>query len=389
MRRMLIQESKRSLRCYIAGAMWLLLSACVTDYEPKGVTQIRDLLVVDGIISNGETVIRLSRSVGLLSDFKGDEYVNNAQVDVEREDGTSYPAKRPVENGAYTIEVGELDPNVAYRLRITLEGEEYVSDYLKPVITPAIDTLSLLKEDQGQPVHVCVSTHNSPDASTYYRWIYKENWEVKAEMFAEAGIEYDDRGEPVIIYYDLQTSNNTYYCWGKDSSKVMALASSDKLTENVISNKRLITMEPDDKRLSILYHVAVEQYALRKEAYDYYFNLQKNIEESGGLFAPIPSELKGNVSCISNADIRAIGYVEVATVSRTKRFMPEIKDMYEPANSYCSASIIDGMPVMAGYSLMSYDPHPGGVTKSAFTRCLDCRRGATKNKPSWWPNDHL
>ena len=375
--------------CGIVGVLLLLLSACVTDFEPKGVEQIRDLLVVDGIITNGETVIHLSRSVGLLDDFTDDEYVNNAEVIVERLDGMRYSSFPAMENGTYKIEVGELDLNERYRLRIALDGEEYVSEYLVPVMTPPIDTISLLKEDQGQPVHLCVSTHNSPNASPYYRWIYRENWEVKAEMFADAGLEYDEKGNQVIVYYDLMTSNNTYYCWGKDSSEVMLLGSSDKLTENVISSKRLITMEPGDKRLSVMYHVDVEQYSLRQEAYNYYFNLQKNIEESGSLFAPIPSEMKGNITCVSNADIQAIGYVEVATSSRVKRFVPEIKDVYEPVNSYCSASIVEGMPEMAGYSLFHYDPFPNGEISSAFTRCVDCRRGATKNKPSWWPNNHL
>ena len=52
--------------------MLLLLSACVTDYEPKGLEQVRDLLVVDGIITNGETTIKLRRSVGLTDDFTED-----------------------------------------------------------------------------------------------------------------------------------------------------------------------------------------------------------------------------------------------------------------------------------------------------------------------------
>lgn len=379
-----IKDSIKGFHWWL-GALLLLLSACVTDYEPKGLEQVRDLLVVDGIVTNGETVVRLSRSVGLLDDFKGEEYVNNAQVAVERQDGVRHVASLITEKGEYGATIGELAPGEKYRVHITVDGEEYASEYLMPVITPPIDTVSLLKADQGQPVHLCVSTHGSPDASTCYRWTYKENWEVKAEMFATAGLDYVD-GRETVVYYDLTTSNNTYYCWGKDSSKVMVLGSSDKLTENVISNKKLVTMEPDDKRLSILYHVEVAQYALRREAYDYYFNLQKNVEESGGLFSPIPSEMKGNIQCLSDPDVPVIGYVEVATVARVKRFLPEIKDLYEEKRMYCD--IIEGMP-QAGYSLLNYDPFPGGEITSALTRCVDCRRGATKDKPSWWPTSHL
>lgn len=154
---------------------------------------------------------------------------------------------------------------VRYRLHISLDGLEYESDYLGPEITPPIDSLSLLKKGPGEEVRLCVSTHNAPDRSSYFRWMYKENWEVKAEIFMAA----EKMGNTVVIY-DLLTSNNWYYCWGKDSSKVISLGSSDRLTQNVIANKSIASYHPSDRRFSMLYHAEVEQYALHREAYDYY-----------------------------------------------------------------------------------------------------------------------
>lgn len=84
-----IKDSIKGFHWWL-GALLLLLSACVTDYEPKGLEQVRDLLVVDGIITNGETTIKLRRSVGLTDDFTEDEFVNNAKVVVEREDGAVF-----------------------------------------------------------------------------------------------------------------------------------------------------------------------------------------------------------------------------------------------------------------------------------------------------------
>ena len=69
-----IKDSIKGFHWWL-GALLLLLSACVTDYEPKGLEQVRDLLVVDGIITNGETTIKLRRSVGLTDDFTEDEFV--------------------------------------------------------------------------------------------------------------------------------------------------------------------------------------------------------------------------------------------------------------------------------------------------------------------------
>ncbi len=97
------------------GALLLLVSACVTDYEPKGLEQVRDLLVVDGIITNGETTIRLGRSVGLTDDFTEDEFVNNARVVVEREDGAAFACANSSGRGEYKVDMGELDPAGRYR----------------------------------------------------------------------------------------------------------------------------------------------------------------------------------------------------------------------------------------------------------------------------------
>lgn len=56
----------------------------------------------------------------------------------------------------------------------------------------------------------------------------------------------------------------------------------------MIANKSIASYHPSDRRFSMLYHAEVEQYALHREAYDYYFKFAKNIEESGSLVCPYP-----------------------------------------------------------------------------------------------------
>lgn len=121
--------------CFLLGLL-LLLAGCVSDYEPGELEQVKDLLVVDGIITNGETTIKLRRSVGLKEEFTEDEFVNGAKVFVERQDGFSFTAINASGKGEYKVDMGDLDRTQQYRLRIVLDGLEYESDYLAPVITP-------------------------------------------------------------------------------------------------------------------------------------------------------------------------------------------------------------------------------------------------------------
>ena len=128
--------------------------------------------------------------------------------------------------------------------------------------------------------------------------------------------------------FQKHTSKNTYYCWGRDSSKAMLLESTNKLTVNLIYKRKLIEIPRDHDKLTMLYYIDVKQNRIRKEAYDYFVNLQRNIEQAGSIFSPIPSERRGNISCVSDPKEWVIGYVDVTNTTimktlyaGTKRFL--------------------------------------------------------------------
>jgi len=356
------------------------LQGCISDYVPKDIDEISDLLVITGTITNRESIFKLSRSVEL-SDYLSDaNLVNNAIVSVEVDDGTNITGNS-IGNGEYSVSTGTLNPDKKYRLCISVDGEDYQSDFLSPLYTPEIDNISTEKRSQGSPVFITVSTHDPNNQSNYYRWIYEENWEIKSDLAAQAG--YID-GQ--FTLFDLSTSLNTYYCWGKDNSKKLSLGSSDKLTENIISNKRIIEIPCSHDKLSILYHVAVKQIQIRKEAYDYFSNLQKNVEQTGSIFAPVPSEMKGNISSVTNPELPVIGFIEVSTITSKELFVPENGELYEPKLSNCFQTITTD-PYL-GLPIYIYAPPEISYAEG---RCVDCRtrEKASKKKPDFWPTNHL
>jgi hypothetical protein len=99
-------------------------------------------------------------------------------------------------------------------------------------------------------------------------------------------------------------------------------------------------LDPSDEKLSILYYISVTQQQLRREAYDYYFNLQKNISQSGSIFFPIPAEITGNIRCLTHPERPVIGYVEVSTTVTAQRFIPESTGLYEPPMVQCALLVI-------------------------------------------------
>lgn len=372
----------KKLYMYITGLV--MLFCCISEYEPNTIDKIEGLLVVEGMITNDTTEIRLSRSVKILDDFGEEESITGANVFIECDQGFTFEPVSVSEEGVYILKVDKLEPAYKYRLSINWNDKEYKSEYLSPLDTPAIDSISVESSTSEKPVYICVTTHDNELEPTYYKWSYREIWEFNADLFANAGYLNDK-----FYMFERHTSQNTYYCWGRDSSKVMLLATTDKLTENLIYEKELIEIPRDHDKLKILYYIEVQQNRIRKEAYEYFKNIQRNIEQTGSIFSPIPTEVRGNIVCVSDPKEWVLGYVDVTSTTIMKRFMPELRDFYETSYD-CAKNILTGM-ALDGYTYYIYSGAPTVPNRYAPFRCVDCTydgRG-TKNKPSWWPTDHL
>jgi len=246
----------------------LILCNCITEFESKDIDEIEGILVVEGIITDDESVITLSRSKGLsyednildLSHY----YVTDAKVYIECDDGTQWNALVPFvpfvppdlksggtngtngQSGQYAIQTGKLNPERQYRLKIKLEEHEYHSIFASPMIPPEIDSVFLTKKDKGQPVNIHVATQTPDNNAHYYRWSYSEDWETRARVN--------------LIGYP-------YRCSKHYKSRELLLGTN----ENNASDKIIETLAripPGNDRLSVLYRMDVTQHAISKRAFD-------------------------------------------------------------------------------------------------------------------------
>ncbi len=359
------------------------LTGCIEPYEGK-TESIDSILVVEGIISNGTTQIVLSKSVGLDDNIYGNLIsVDNAMMYVECDDGNRSPVAYSSGSGIYTIETSELNADAKYRLVIHADGEEYHSSFLAPAISPPVD-VSFTNDEND--IHVCITTYGNNDQPKYYLWSYKEDWEIHPAIHGKWVII-----DGIEVINDLYTSANRYYCWKKDSSRVLLLGSTDKSIENTISEKKIHTFSRTDDRISVLYRITVKQNTIHKEGYDFFYNLQKNIEQIGSIFGPIPSEIMGNIKCASNSDIPAIGYVDVSTASTGEQYLTST--YYDPTlwleqSNTCGLTILKNpKTVSTGYVFYYQDAEFNNYY--ILESCVDCTKtGGIKRKPKDWPNDH-
>jgi hypothetical protein len=157
----------------------------------------------------------------------------------------------------------------------------------------------------------------------------------------------------------------------------------------------LTEIQPTNRKLEILYRITVNQNAISKRAYDYFENIKKNATETGGLFAPTPSELRGNITCVTDPAKPVIGYVDISTTTQ-KRIYINPTGVYEyPRRGWAFPC---DEPYTWGELLEMYDPNlPPDTWKPYIDKnlegslmyvlsyCLDCTHFGITQKPYDWP----
>lgn len=369
-------------RYYILLIASLFLSACISEFTPDVEVVDDEILVVDGTITDSITTIKLSRSYALNERSAKTNPVGNAVVYVETSGGFTFPASLQTDWGTYKIMVGKLDVDSMYRIRIEWNEEQYFSEFLSPVVSPPIDSIHYRKQGPGAPLEIMVNSEGNEAGSRYYRWTFNETWEYTAELYATGA--YDAEKEEYFEYDEKYGPRNPrYYCWQDNHSISLLLENTVQLKENKIIDKKIAEIPSGYKRISHLYFIEVTQYSIGREAYDYFTNLQKNMDDMGSIFAPVPSEMNGNIRCL-NKDIPVIGYVEVCIPTRRSIYINREQAQYEKPFKDCD---VEATPTL-GYGIYLYDKL-GGVTHYAPYECIDCTySGGTNIKPDFWPNDH-
>jgi Domain of unknown function (DUF4249) len=363
----------------------LFFTGCREKFEPTITSLPNSFLVVEGVLNAGQepTIIRLTRTFKLDQNATV-ETENNAQLTVEGNDNT-VSSLFDVGSGNYVSGNLNLIAGNEYRLRIkTTDGKEYLSDFTKAKITPAIDSISWKRDDKG--VHIYANTSDPTNTSRYYRWEYDETWEIRSQY------------APDVIYENGTIRNRVYpqedvsICWKNYSSTSIFLASSIRLQSDIISEEPLVFIPFSDEKLFFRYSILVRQYALEPDAYNFFDLLKKNSENIGSLFNPQPSEIKGNIHCLTNPDEFVVGFVTASSVAEKRIFISFDQVPPWPNPNRCETTKVSNNPDDIRFAAQTlalvpyhYLSPPDNLYFFSTPYCVDCTsRGGSNVRPFFW-----
>jgi hypothetical protein len=361
----------------------IIITGCKDVYEPAIKNAGYGYLVVEGNIgaANDSTFIYLSRTIPL-TDSSTKQPETKAAVKIESENGDTYQLQN-LTNGVYYAPPLNINPNENYRLHIFTEnGKEYASDYVPVKITPAIDSVSWKFDDAGG-INIYVNTHDASNKTQYYRWQYVSTFEHRS---VDSSTLIYDNGLRVRL-----SSEQIYRCYNVDTSGEIFLASTAGLSSDIVNEKKLVYIQYEGIEVRWVYSINVTQYALTREAYEYWDNLKKNTEQLGSIFDPQPFAAYGNIHCVSDTSEPVLGYISACSATQQRMYIFYSQVHYPYILSDCKSFIVSPDDIDEIFSKIYLNvPLRYGDFGSVIgytTECLDCRLtgGGTTVKPPYMP----
>ena len=379
-------------------AVFVLTTAfvcCKKPYAPSVVSSNSSYLVVEGVINAGSdsTIIKLDRTVKL-SDSVNHAPELGARLTVEGDQGATYQLAE-AGSGVYVTTGLNLDNSHRYHLHIiTAAGKEYLSDYEAVKPTPAIDSVGYTV--QGNGIQLYVNSHDPGNNTRYYRWDYQETWNFHAKY--SSGLVTD--GTKLVV---RPADKQVYTCWANEASSNILLGSTKALVRDEVYQSPLTQVASTSEKLETKYSILVKQYALTQEAYTFWQNLKTNNEQLGTIFSVMPSELPGNIHCVTNPSEPVVGYVSVSTVQQKRIFISKAQLPQTWMATYPYQCELDSMLFCHGSSCQNdvalFLIPPGSTEYAIFPidsqgaligymssdiKCSDCTIRGSNKQPAFW-----
>ena len=361
--------------------------ACKKPFIHDGITESPSLLVVEGVINTaGQTTIYLSRTLKLADKLKASSEIK-AKVQVEGQNNTVFPLTETAA-GTYSAPQMNLNPNQQYRLRIkTTSGKEYLSDLMTVRTTPAIDSVNWEKTTEG--VKIYVNAHDSKNNTKYYQWDYQETWEIRSSAYSE-----NIYKNGVMVARDQNEMLALFTCYVTEKSTGLLIASTAKLSSDVVHRFPLVTIQNRAEKLDVRYSILTKQYAIGQEAFEYLSIMKRNSEQQGSIFDIQPSEINGNIKCISNPNEMVIGFMTISGIMEKRIFINYTQVPGWNFNMNCGTLTVpnrkDSLDAYFkdGKNLVTIS-NLGASGKietynGSTANCLDCRLKGSSIKPVFW-----
>ena len=373
----------------------VLITGC-TETFPLLTNTYEEIIVVEATLTNEvkNQEIKITKTSRFEDD--GVEPETGAKVTVKDDQNNEYLFTENA--GTYKSQTAfEAVPNRQYTLEITTkDGKVYQStpQVLTTVnpIESVVPSLVTNKENKTG-IQINVMNYDENKTSKYYRYEYEETYKIVAPRWNS--LKVITTGDQTVRL--INNDPNTRICYSTKKSTDIILDNTNNKSEDRV-NLPVRFIEEDNFIIGHRYSILVKQYIENVESYTFH-RILKDISDSSAILSPKqPGLISGNIKCISDPNIKVIGFFDVASYSETRIFF-NYTDFF-PGASAPYFSTCEDIPFRLCFSgldcsgdtmiyninkeLMTYINNSGIDYTLTDVECGDCTSFSSNIIPSFW-----
>lgn len=355
---------KRFLIISILFIITIIVSGrCEIVFEPKNLDNSDKIVVINGLFDDISSQIIVNAQYARSFDENNISGIKNAKVYLYDNKGNQYLFEADtIKTWEYKLNTSlvNINPNYEYHISLeTIEGDRYES---KPNKFPPAIKVREIKADPGTYEKVNISSSGKISTQTL------EGIYVSASILSSDNDARYVRFKNSIVIQSYYSDNSNPFPITWRCVKYAAL-NANPIVENslrknglhMIPNREMgfleyyidfsTRTETTSARVLAGWIVISDIYSVTENTFNYYKKIENQISGTDGIFDPVPSQIKGNMFCVTNPDKPTLGNFEIARRTRKYNFfywLPnhsntnhiELDNYIAPDKSMC----VDSMP---------------------------------------------
>ncbi len=311
--------------------IWLFFTvagflSCKDIFDADDIESVEKIPVILGSVYEGETpAVTLTWASSYLDDKI--EYIHDATVEVRDDLGNS-TAMVETERGKY-VAVDSSFIGLAGRSYVlhvvTPDGREYESSSELISRGPEIDSLyaevvhrtdyltgvygDLIPVDV-KGLDIFVSIHRNTDSLCYFRYSANVVTEITYTLAPNSMF-------PIEVYeWESGALNSIYDVRFSYKSDMVQVVPEHKLgfTEFVYNSS--LSSDAQTAPYTYAWIVSLKVYPVSRNVYQYYQSIAQQLGSNNQMFAPVPSQVRGNMTCLTDPDSKVVGVFEASSSTR-------------------------------------------------------------------------
>lgn len=382
----------RNKFCILYFSIILGAGSCINPFEPGIDPKDISKYVVNGLVSDENTVQTVS--VSMASDV-GDPRmipVSGCSISIRDEPGNTFPMNE-TENGIYKAVIDKpfLFPGNSFKIEITTpDGKRIESDFDSMPGCPDVDSVYFLRRDiiTDNPVYPVrgiqfyLDFEGTGSQSRFFRWELAETWEYRVPYPREWY--YDG-----IVHHIYPADYSRQVCWKTvPVSKIFTLSTTG-LTVNRYEMLPLNFVDNLGPKLLYGYSLLIRQISMSEASFAYWDQLRSNSYDQGGLYDKQPAMISGNLHNVTSPENEVLGFFGVSSVKTKRIFVADVRNLDIKFVASCSINVLkygfkelkpEDLPVYL------YGDRDGYGLITMGDECVDCLKlGGVNVKPDFWP----